>query len=53
MAAVDLDRHRIEQRRIGAAGAQPRKVVLQRFDRAVHAALQVGLVIFRHLSFLS
>src|SRR3546814_9487319 len=35
-----------------AAGAQARQVVLERFDRAVHPALEIGLVIFRHRLFL-
>ena len=50
--AVDLDRHRIEQRGRGAAGAQAAEIVLQRLDRAVHAALEIGLVIGGHRSTL-
>ena len=48
MRAIGLDLHRVEQRGRGAAGAQPGEIVLQRFDRAVHAALDVGLVVLRH-----
>ena len=48
VGAVDLDMDRIEQGGRGAAGAQAAEIVLQRLDRAVHAALQVGLVIGRH-----
>src|SRR3546814_19213316 len=53
LAAINLDRHRIEQRGVRAPGTQARQIALQRFDRAVHTAFAVGLVIFRPLSFLS
>ena len=42
VGAIDLDLDAIDQRGRGAAGAQAAKVVLQGFDRAVHAALEVG-----------
>ena len=45
LRAIDLDLDRIEQGGRGAAGAQAAEIVLQRLDRAVHPALEVGLVV--------
>ena len=49
VGAIDLDVDRLDQRGRGAARAQAAEIVLQRLDRAVHPALQVRLVIGRHL----
>ena len=48
VCAIDLDGHGIEQRGRGATGAQASEIALQRFDRALHPALQIGLVICGH-----
>jgi len=48
VAAINLDRDRIEEAGRGATSAQALQIVLQRLHRAVHAAFEIGLVISGH-----
>jgi len=41
VAAIGLDLHMFEQRRRRAAGAQARKLLLERGDCSLHAALKI------------
>ncbi len=49
LRAIDFDIDRIEQGGGGTTGAKPDQIILQRFQRAAHPALKVGLVIGGHV----